>query len=301
MKKLQGVITAMTTCLDENDQVDVLATEALTEFLIEKGVDCLYPCGTTGESHLLTVEERKLIAETVVKKANGRVTVYIQVGAMTTKDTLELAKHAHEIGADGIGVVTPSYFHVDDEGIINFFTEVANSVPKDFPMYLYGIPQCAVNDISLYVAEKCAEKCENIIGIKYSYQDMHKICAYQKINNGEFSVVVGLDRLFLPSLVIGCDGTVSGVSCPIPEPFVNIYKYYKNNDLENAKIWHEIAHDVVVGLKAGSDMSIFKHALDVRGLKGGYMRKPLSTIDEINKAHYTQIVQTFITTINQTK
>ena len=119
MKKLKGVITAMTTCLDENDQVDVLATEALTEFLIEKGVDCLYPCGTTGESHLLTTAERKLIAETVVKKANGRVTVYVQVGAMTTKETIELAKHAHEIGADGIGVVTPSYFHVNDEGIID--------------------------------------------------------------------------------------------------------------------------------------------------------------------------------------
>ena len=97
MKKLKGVITAMTTCFDENDQVDVNGMQELTEFLIESGVNCLYPCGTTGEMHLLTVEERKLIAETVVNAAAGRVTVYIQVGAMTTKDTIELAKHACEI------------------------------------------------------------------------------------------------------------------------------------------------------------------------------------------------------------
>lgn len=296
MKKLQGVITAMTTCLDENNHVDIKGTEALTEFLIEKGVNALYPCGTTGEVHLLSVDERKVIAETVVKKAAGRVVVYIQVGAMTTEETIELAIHANEIGADGIGIVTPSYFHVTDAAMIEYFTEIANSVPKTFPVYLYGIPQCASNDISYEVAEACATQCENIIGIKYSYQDMHKICAYQKVNDGKFSVVVGMDRLFLPALAMGCDGTVSGVSCAMPEPFVNIYKHYTNNDLVLAREWHRIAHDVVVDLKAGSDMSIFKHVLDVRGLKGGFMRKPLKSIDENEKAHYTQVVHKYLET-----
>ncbi|OJV64378.1 MAG: dihydrodipicolinate synthase family protein [Clostridiales bacterium 38-18] len=301
MKKLKGVITAMTTCFDENDQVDVSGMQELTEFLIESGVNCLYPCGTTGEMHLLSVEERKLIAETVVNAAAGRVTVYIQVGAMTTKDTIELAKHAFEIGADGIGVVTPSYFHVNDEAMIDYFLEVASSVPDHFPVYLYGIPQCAGNDISAYVAESCAKRSKNIIGIKYSYQDMHKICEYLKVNNGDFSVVVGLDRLFLSSLAIGCDGTVSGVSCPMPEPFVNVYRAFLRGDFETAKRWHNIAHDVVVDLKAGSDMSIFKHALDVRGLKGGFMRKPLKTIDENEKEHYTEVVQKHLGVFNQIK
>lgn len=300
MKKLKGVITAMTTCFTEDNKIDVHATETLTEFLIEKGVDCLYPCGTTGEMHLLTTNERKLIAETVVKKAANRVTVYIHVGAMTTEDTIDLAKHAHDIGADGIGVVTPSYFGVNDNAISNYFIEVANSIPKDFPMYLYGIPQCAVNDISFEVAETCAKTCENIVGIKYSYPDMHKVCQFLKVNNGDFSVVVGADRLFLPSLTIGCDGAVSGVSCPMPEPFVNVYRYFINGDIERSKKWHEIAHDVVVDLKAGSDMSIFKHALAVRGIKGGYMRKPLITIDETEKENYTRIVNRYLEQFKQT-
>lgn len=279
MKKLYGVITAMTTCFDKDDKVDVKGVEELTEFLINKGVNCLYPCGTTGEMHLMSVEERELVAETVVKKAAGRVTVFIHVGAMTTKDTIRLAQHAHKIGADGIGVVTPSYFGVNDDAMIKFFTDVAKSIPEDFPMYLYGIPQCAGNDLSFRVAEESSRICKNIIGVKYSYPDMHKICEFLRINDGTFSVVVGADRLFLPALALGCDGTVSGVSCPMPEPFVKIYEEYQKGNIMEARKWHDIANDLVILLKAGSDMSIFKNVLNIRGINGGYMRKPLQNID----------------------
>ena len=69
MKKLYGVITAMTTPFDEQGKLDLEALRAQTEFLIEKGVNCLYPCGTTGEMFLCSEEERKTIAETVLKTA----------------------------------------------------------------------------------------------------------------------------------------------------------------------------------------------------------------------------------------
>ena len=108
MKKLYGVITAMTTPFDEAGQVDVKALAAQTEFLIGKGVDCLYPCGTTGEMYLMSAEQRELVAETVVKTAAGRVTVFIHCGAMTQDETIRLMQHAEKIGADGVGVVTPS-------------------------------------------------------------------------------------------------------------------------------------------------------------------------------------------------
>jgi 4-hydroxy-tetrahydrodipicolinate synthase len=114
MKKLKGVITAMTTPFDKNGVLDIEAAEKQVDFLIEKGVNCLYPTGTTGEMYLMSAKEREILAETIVKRAAGRVTVYIHVGAMTQEDTIRLAKHANKIGADGIGVVTPSYFSVND-------------------------------------------------------------------------------------------------------------------------------------------------------------------------------------------
>ena len=114
MKKMFGVITAMVTPFTKDDQVDVKTLQAYTDYLIKNGVHCLYPCGTTGEMLKMNAAERKIVAETVIKQAAGRALVYIHVGAMTTKETIELAQHAHSAGADGIGVVTPQFFTVSD-------------------------------------------------------------------------------------------------------------------------------------------------------------------------------------------
>ena len=130
----------MTTPFDEQGKLDLEALRAQTEFLIEKGVNCLYPCGTTGEMFLCSEEERKTIAETVLKTAAGRVTVFVHVGAMTQEETIRLARHAESIGADGIGVVTPTYFNVDDRAMAEYYKAICKSVSPDFPVYAYAIP-----------------------------------------------------------------------------------------------------------------------------------------------------------------
>lgn len=274
MKKLYGVTTAMVTPFDRNGNVDIKAVSGIVEFLISKGVNCLYPLGTTGEMYHLSVEERKAVAETVVKSANGRVTVYIHVGAMCQNDTIELAKHANEIGADGIGVVTPSFFGVNDREIEEYYVAVAKSVPADFPIYLYNIPQCSANDLKADVAQRIAERCENVVGIKYSYPDFVRTQEYLGIREGNFSVLIGADRLLNVALAMGCSGVVSGVSCVYPEPFVDIYKAFMDGNIEEAARIQKIAVRYVETLKGGSNMSFFKEALKLRGIDAGYMRAP---------------------------
>lgn len=274
MKKLYGVTTAMVTPFERNGNVDIKAVSGIVEFLISKGVNCLYPLGTTGEMYHLSVEERKAVAETVVKTANGRVTVYIHVGAMCQNETIELAKHASEIGADGIGVVTPSFFGVNDREIEEYYVAVSKSVPDDFPIYLYNIPQCSANDLKADVAERIAERCGNVVGIKYSYPDFARTQEYLGINDGNFSVLVGADRLFNVALAMGCSGVVSGVSCVYPEPFVDIYKAFMDGNIEEAARIQKIAVRYVETLKGGSNMSFFKEALKLRGIDAGYMRAP---------------------------
>ena len=95
MKKLYGVTVAMITPFTEEGNVDVKALEKLTEMLISRGVNCLYPCGTTGEMVHLSEEERKTVAETVIRAASGRANVFIHCGAMTQKETENLVKHAY--------------------------------------------------------------------------------------------------------------------------------------------------------------------------------------------------------------
>ena len=294
MKKLYGVITAMTTPFTADGKVDTAALEEQTEYLIEKGIQCLYPCGTTGEMYLMSAEERELVAETVVKKAAGRVTVFIHVGAMTVDETIRLAQHAHKIGADGVGVVTPSYFTVNDRAMVEYYKTVCAALPDDFPVYVYVIPQLAHNDISAATMEQIAAACKNVVGVKYSFADMRRINEYLQVRNGNFSVVPGADDLFLPALVCGCDGVVSGCSGPFPEAFVAVYKAFQSGDLVGARKAQVAATELVKLMQFGGDMSIFKNILTFRGVTGGHMRKPLLDLTDEQVAQLKQQVAPYI-------
>lgn len=294
MKKMYGVITAMTTPFLPNGEVDIPSLEAMTEFQIQSGVNCLYPCGTTGEMVLMTPEQREAVAECVVRKAAGRAIVFIHVGAIRQEETIRLARHAHQIGADGIGVVTPSFFGLTEREMVEYYCTVANSIPQDFPMYLYNIPQCSSNDLSVAACKEVAERCPNVIGVKYSFCDMHRTLDYLSVRDGDFSVLVGFDRLLLPALEMGCGGVVSGCASVFPEPLVEIYRAWCAGDKEAAKkaVW--TCNDIVLKLKAGSRMSIFKDVQKLRGLPGGYPKAPILPVTEEEHAALEKLFAPYI-------
>lgn len=275
MKKLYGVITAMVTPFDLTDNVNITAIKNHVDFLIKGGVNCLYPLGTTGEMYLMTTKERKLIAETVVERNNKKLTVYIHTGAMSQSETIALTKHAYEIGADGVGIISPAYFKVSDREMEEYYVAIAKSVPEDFPVYTYNIPQLSCNDIKPEVVERIVKKAPNVIGIKYSYPDMNRTVHYTRINNNQFSVVHGADTLMLAALMLGCDGIVSGCSSVFPELFANVYKAYLAGNYAEAARLQKIATFGAETLKCGLNMSYFKEGLKIRGINMGHMRKPL--------------------------
>ncbi len=280
MKKLQGVVVPIVTPLNDRDELNLDALKKLTSYLIEKKIPCLYPCGSTGEMLLLTVDERKQIVRTVVEEAAGRATVFAQVGALTLKDTIELAHHAVDCGADGIGVVTPSYFKLSDDALEEYYVNVAQSIPKDYPMYLYAIPQNAINDISPALAARIAARCENVIGIKYSYPNMSRILEFMNINNGTFSVLCGPDELFLCTLCSGGDGTVSGNANVIPEQFNAVYDAFRRGDLEAARK-HQVRANLLSNiLSCENGIARYKAGLELRGISAGKMRAPMVDLSE---------------------
>lgn len=273
MKELYGITVAMVTPFDEDGQVNLDGVAQLTQMLIDKGVNCLYPCGTTGEMLRMSVEERKKVAETVVNTAAHRVNVFIHCGAMNQEDTIELVRHSREIGADGAGVVTPEFFGANDRELEEYYVAVASAVP-DFPIYLYNIPQCAANDLKPEVARRVAERCKNVVGIKYSFADINRTIDYTNIAGGAFSVLHGCDRALVAMLAVGCKGSVSGVAGVFPEPFVDVYSAYCHGDLELAQKRQKVCVKLVDALRGGANMSYFKEALKMRGIDAGHMRKP---------------------------
>lgn len=274
MKKMHGVIVPIITPLDQNDRVDQKALTDLCEFLIKKGIHGLYPCGTTGETMSLEPEERKLIIETVVKAAAGRVDVFAQVGTTNLRDTIELAKYAEKIGVDGVGVVTPPYLKLSDAALEEYFVKVAQSIPN-LPMYLYGIPQCAVNDITPELAARVAGRAENVVGIKYSYPDMVRIQRFMGIRNGTFSVLCGFEELFFVTLCAGGDGVVAGTAAVLPEHYLGIYKKFLSRDYEGARMLQRKTNRVADILNTNNNIAHYKAAVKtLYGIDGGHMRSP---------------------------
>lgn len=275
MKKMKGIIVAMTTPFDENGYVDLGAMMENTKWLSEKGVHSLYPCGTTGEMLLMNNEERKSIAETVVKAADGKTDVFVQSGAMTTRDTVELVRHARDIGADGVGIVTPAFFGLSREEMIEHYVTAASCAGDDFPVYLYNIPQCAGNDLTADIVREIADRCPNVLGIKYSYNNADRISDYLGVRNYDFSVLVGLEKHFLPYLSLGCDGVVSGCANAFPEIFLAIYNAFMEGDLQKALKIQRIEEKLSNLISGAQGNAKVKAAQRFRGQNSGHMRKPL--------------------------
>ena len=279
MKKFYGVVTPLSTpmCADEN--VDYDSLESLCHFLIEKGINGLYPNGTAGEVIYLTADERKKILEHVVKAAAGRAVVFSMVGAATTAETIELAQHAEKAGADGIGVVTPYYHKLSDDQLFAHYKKVSESVASDFPIYLYAIPQLAANDISVSLAERIASECPNVIGIKYSYPDMPRMLKFLNVRGGDFSVVTGPDDLFYCLLASGGDGTISGNSNVIPECYAAVYSAFLRGDyIAAAKLQDRVIRLNAV-LSGPNSLACYKAGLVRRGvIAHRTLRSPLTEL-----------------------
>ena len=279
MKKLYGTVVPIITPLTEDDAIDVASLENLVDHVINGGLQCLYPCGTTGEMMYLTIEERKLVAETTVRQAAGRVPVFVQVGAWNLKDTIELAQHAEKIGADGIGVITPVFYKLSDRELVDFYVAVADSVSKDLPVYMYAIPQNAVNDINASVCEAVAAQCSNVIGIKYSYPDFTKLQQFMLVKEQTFSVLVGPDHLFEAVCAAGGEGTVSGNAMIIREHYAKLWDAISKKDFDLAVKYQRRTNVLNAVLCEINNIAAYKIVLKEEGvIKTAKTRRPMDSL-----------------------
>ena len=279
MQKLFGTVVPIVTPLTEEDTIDVVSLRKLVDHVIDGGLQCLYPCGTTGEMMYLTVEERKLVAEETVKQTAGRVPVFVHVGAWNLKDTIELAQHAEKIGADGIGVVTPAFYKLSDQGLVDFYISVAGSVSSDFPVYMYAIPQNAINDVNADVCEKVAAACPNVLGIKYSYPDFTKLQQFLMVKNQTFSVLVGPDHLFEALCAVGGDGVVSGNAMIVREHYAAIWDAVQKKDYDLATKYQRRTNILNATMCAINNIAAYKVILKEEGvIATTKMRRPMENL-----------------------
>lgn len=270
-RKIEGVITALLTPFTEEGDVDEEALRELVEFQVKSGIHGLYPCGTVGEGPTMSIEQRKRVAKIVVDQVKARIPVIVHIGAIDTTMTVELAKHAEEAGADALGCVTPYYFTLDDDAIIEHYRRVAEAVR--IPIFVYNIPHRTNINITPNLMAKLA-KIPNIVGVKDSSRDFTQLCEYIEKLGKSFTVICGTDALMIPALFMGAKGSISAISNVFPELFVNAYDAYKKKDYEKAIT---LQLKIIAARKAFAKPTIapLKEALKIRGFKAGTVKNPL--------------------------
>ena len=234
-KRMFGVVIPTITPMNEDGSLDVKSLEKYTQYLIDAKVNCLYPNGTNGESLMLTKDERQRVAEVMAKVNNGRLPLFIQSGAMTTEETASHVKHAKSIGADGVGIMSPAFFPMDEVALFDYYSKSIKDVPADFPIYIYNIPGCTTNDVSAALLGRLMEAYPNIVGIKYSCPNLIRIEDYLRCNKRTPDVLIGCDSLFLQCLVTGGVGTVTGPGAVFHKRFNRLYNQYMSGDLKGAE------------------------------------------------------------------
>jgi 4-hydroxy-tetrahydrodipicolinate synthase len=277
--KIKGVIVPPVTPFNAQGQIDLAAIKRLVDFLIERGIHGLFPGGTTGEGALLSIAERRQLAETFVAAADGRVPVIIHTGAITTGDTIDLTRHAQAIGAQAAAMIPPYFYHHRDEALQCHFETVAQQVP-DFPIYLYNNPSVAGNNLSTPLVTQLLERCPNIVGMKDSSTSLDTLFAVSTARNGAFNTASGSDGQVLVGMAMGFDACVSGNANVAPELVVALYHAASQGNLSLAREFQRKLNAVRQILKDGADLSLFKGILAQRGLTVGDVRPPLLPASE---------------------
>src|SRR6266581_3358186 len=126
----------MASALTAEETIDEKRTRALVDFLIEGGIDGLFPLGTSGEFALLDREERRTVIRVVVDQTNGRVPVLAGVSDPSLENVLAFAKDAEDAGADAIVATPPYYFTTGDDGLFNHFETIARK--SELPLVVYN-------------------------------------------------------------------------------------------------------------------------------------------------------------------
>src|SRR6188472_3675508 len=224
---LRGALAAAVTPLD-GDRLDEAAFGPYVDFLAASGLDGLLALGTTGEGLLFGVEERKRAIELFLSAAAGRLQVAAHCGAQTTAETVVLAAHAAEAGADAVAVIGPPYFQLDERALLEHFVEAAAACAP-LPFYVYEFERVSGYAAPLTVIAELRERASNLAGLKVSDTPFDRFSPY--LIEG-LDVFVGPESLIFDGICGGAIGAVSGLAAAFPERVAAVERFPRHAALK---------------------------------------------------------------------
>ncbi len=273
--KIQGIIVPMATPLKPGGSFDEENTKKLVDFLVDGGVDGLFPLGTSGEFALFDREERRKIIEAVVDRTNGRVPVLAGVSDPSLANVADFAKDARDAGADAIVATSPYYFSTGEDGLYEHFETIASK--GELPLFVYNIPEWTHLFVPPNVIQRLAEK-RIIAGMKYTEYNLLNLLKFIRAAGDKISILTGSDAMTFTNLEFGGSGGVIGVANVAPRLAASIFDLFRKGDLEGARNVQVKLLPAIEAIGIGRFPAGLKSAMKLVGMPVGNVHPPLEPL-----------------------
>ena len=272
---MHGVIPALVTCFDKNEAFDSVRMRSVVRFLLEQRVDGFYVAGSTGEAFTMTPEERKQVTETVIDEAAGRVPVIIHVGAIGTRISEDLARHAKAAGADAVSSVPPFYWHFSEDAIVDYYRDLAAAA--ELPLIVYNI--ALAGNMGFSTISRLA-KVEGVAGIKFTSPAHHEILRIRQEIGENFKIFSGVDEMALSGLCYGANGIIGSFYNLIPDIYRELFAAHAAGDMQTALACQKLANRIISLSLEYDYIPLIKRMMSWMGVDAGYSRRPFKRYSE---------------------
>ena len=286
---IKGSIVAIITPF-KGDTFDESAYRELINWQIDEGTNGIVPCGTTGESATLNMEEHKRVIKVAVEEVNKRVPVIAGTGGNSTSEAIELTTYAKEIGADATLQVTPYYNKPSQEGLYQHFKAIAEAV--SLPQVLYNVPgRTSVNMLPETVA-RLAEL-PDIVAVKEASGNLGQMEEIIRLAGEKITLLSGDDNITLPVLAIGGKGVVSVAANIVPKATADTIKAWENGDIElSKKLFYELL-PLCQAMFFETNPVPVKTSLALMGKIEENIRLPLAKMQETNLNKLKEVLRAY--------
>ena len=276
--KLKGTGVAIVTPFHKYGTIDFNSLKKLIEHLITNNVNYLVVMGTTGESVVLSKDEKNALINFVVEEVDKRVPIVLGIGGNYTQLVKDTILSTNLEGIDAILSVSPYYNKPQQKGIYLHYKEIAGVSP--LPIILYNVPGRTNSNISAETTLEIAKNFDNIIGIKEASGDLNQIMKIIKNKPKGFLVISGDDILTLPIMAIGGDGVISVTANAFPKEYSEMVSFCQRKNIRQALELHYKLFDFTNEIFADGSPSGIKAALEILGICSNNLRLPLVKVNK---------------------
>ena len=272
--------TAIVTPFNQDGSINYDSLKNLIDFQIKSRVDAIVVCATTGEASTLSYNEHIKTVEFCCEYVSGRIPVIAGAGSNDTSHAIKLSKKCSAIGVNGLLLVTPYYNKCSQDGLVEHYFKIADSVSA--PIIVYNVPQRTGLNILPKTYEKLS-KHDNIVAVKEANGNISSIAKTIALCKDDLCIYSGNDDQTLPILSLGGRGVISVVSNIIPDVTSKLCHYFLQGDIESSRKMQLEYLELCEAVFYDINPMPIKYALNLMGYNVGNCRLPLTSLNNENR------------------